>query len=68
MSTNDSGRSALKLLTSHDEAGNVRTFVFDSDHAIVRNGLLTGDVPFLQKPFAPDRLAHKVREVLNSRR
>ena len=36
-----------------------------TDHAIVRNGLLAGDVPFLQKPFAPDRLAHKVREVLN---
>ena len=39
-----------------------------TDHAIVRNGLLAGNVPFLQKPFAPDRLAHKVREVLNSRR
>ena len=38
-----------------------------TDHAIVRNGLLAGNVPFLQKPFAPDRLAHKVREVLNSR-
>ena len=37
-----------------------------TDHAIVRNGLLAGNVPFLQKPFAPDRLAHKVREVLNS--
>ncbi len=39
-----------------------------TDHAIVRNGLLAGNVPFLQKPFAPDRLAHKVREVLNGRR
>ena len=36
-----------------------------TDHAIVRNGLLAGNVPFLQKPFAPDRLAHKIREVLN---
>jgi len=30
MSTNESGQTALKLLASHDEAGNVRTFVFDS--------------------------------------
>ena len=36
-----------------------------TDHAVVRNGLLSGQVPFLQKPFAPDRLAHKVREVLD---
>ncbi len=37
-----------------------------TDHAAVRHQLAAGDVPYIQKPFAPDRLAHKVREVLNS--
>jgi len=39
-----------------------------TDHAIARHGLLNPAQPFLQKPFAPNRLAHKVRQVLNAPR
>ena len=35
-----------------------------TDMAIVRDGLLSQDVAFLQKPFTPDDLLRKVRQVL----
>lgn len=35
-----------------------------TDHAIVHHGELEPDLPFLQKPFTPQALARKVREVL----
>jgi CheY-like chemotaxis protein len=35
-----------------------------TDTAMARSGLLDTDVAFLEKPFTPSRLAHKVREVL----
>ncbi len=36
-----------------------------TDHAIAHHGVLNPGVPFLQKPFSPEALAHKVREVLD---
>jgi len=35
-----------------------------TDDAIVRHGILEQEMPFLQKPFLPDMLAQKAREVL----
>jgi PAS domain S-box-containing protein len=37
-----------------------------TDDAIVRHGVLESGTPFLSKPFTPDALAAKVREVLDS--
>jgi two-component system cell cycle sensor histidine kinase/response regulator CckA len=36
-----------------------------TDKAIVRHGMLASDIAFLQKPFTPDALTRKVREVLD---
>jgi two-component system cell cycle sensor histidine kinase/response regulator CckA len=37
-----------------------------TDDAIVRHGILRPGIAYLQKPFSPDTLARKVREVLDS--
>jgi two-component system cell cycle sensor histidine kinase/response regulator CckA len=36
------------------------------DDAIIRHGLMMASTAFLQKPFSPDALAQKVREVLDT--
>jgi signal transduction histidine kinase/ActR/RegA family two-component response regulator len=38
-----------------------------TDDAIIRHGVLDPGTPFLQKPFAPDSLARKVRDALDAR-
>jgi two-component system, cell cycle sensor histidine kinase and response regulator CckA len=35
---------------------------------VIQRGLLDPDAPFQQKPFSPDALARKVREMLDSRK
>jgi CheY-like chemotaxis protein len=37
-----------------------------TDEAMMHHGILESGTPFLQKPFLPDALARKVREVLGS--
>ena len=36
-----------------------------TDNVIMQHGVLEPDVAFLQKPFTPDGLLHKIREVLD---
>jgi two-component system cell cycle sensor histidine kinase/response regulator CckA len=38
-----------------------------TDDAIIRRAVLQPGAAYLQKPFSPDTLARKVREVLDSR-
>jgi CheY-like chemotaxis protein len=38
-----------------------------TDDVVLRHGISVGNVEFLQKPFTSNVLAHKVREVLNSK-
>jgi len=38
-----------------------------TDDAVVRHGLLTSGIAFLQKPFTPAQLATRVRQVLDAR-
>ena len=42
-------------------------FLSGYNDAIAHYGVLDPGMPFLQKPFRPDDLARKVREVLDSR-
>jgi two-component system, cell cycle sensor histidine kinase and response regulator CckA len=61
-----SGRKlADRLRTSRPEA-KVLYMSGYTDTAIVQHGLLEPGVAFLQKPFTPDALSRKVREVLDA--
>ena len=59
-----SGRQlAESMATMHPET-QVLYMSGYADNAIVRHGILESDTAFLQKPFTPESLARKVREVL----
>jgi DNA-binding NarL/FixJ family response regulator len=39
-----------------------------TDDAIVHHGVLDPGIAYIQKPFAPDALASKVRDILDGRK
>jgi two-component system cell cycle sensor histidine kinase/response regulator CckA len=64
----------MPQLGGHDLAARLRTrdprlpVLFISgyvDDAVLRSGLLAPGMAFLQKPFTPETLAHRVRELLD---
>jgi two-component system, cell cycle sensor histidine kinase and response regulator CckA len=59
------GRAAAEALTSRYPSVKVLYMSGYTDDEILRNGVLRSDHCFLSKPFSPDELLHKVREVLD---
>ena len=56
---------ASRLLALHPETRVLYVSGYTED-ALLRHGMREGEVTFLQKPFTPDSLARKVREVLDA--
>jgi PAS domain S-box-containing protein len=61
-----SGRDLAEGLTSRSPHTRVLYMSGYADNAIVQHGVLEEGIAFIQKPFSPDSLARKVREVLDS--
>ncbi len=58
------GREAAGRLSAAKPGLRVLYTSGSTDDAVVRCGVLREDVYFLEKPYSPAALAHKVREVL----
>jgi two-component system cell cycle sensor histidine kinase/response regulator CckA len=61
-----SGRELAEHLVSADKNTKVLYMSGYTDDAIVHHGVLGSDMAFLQKPFSPDSVVRKVREVLDA--
>ena len=61
-----SGRDLVRQLAAVRPGTKVLYISGYSDEAIARHGVLDPGTAFLQKPFTPDRLADKVREVIDA--
>jgi two-component system cell cycle sensor histidine kinase/response regulator CckA len=61
-----SGQDLSSLLTHRRPRLKVLFMSGHTDHAILDRGLLRGGIAFLRKPFTPEALLSKVREVLDA--
>ncbi len=62
-----SGRELAERLTRNHSKLKVLFMSGYTDDAVVRHGVLEAGTSFLQKPFTPDALIRKVREVLDAK-
>jgi signal transduction histidine kinase len=60
-----SGRAVADQLRARRPALRVLYMSGYTDDAIVHRGVLDPNTPFIQKPFTPEALAHRVRQVLD---
>jgi two-component system cell cycle sensor histidine kinase/response regulator CckA len=61
-----SGRVLAEQFTALHPKGKVLFMSGYTDDTVVRNGVLSSEMPYLQKPFTPHGLATKVRHVLDA--
>ncbi len=60
-----SGRQLVEHITPQRPEMRIIYMSGYTDNAIVNHGILDSDAAFIQKPFTPDHLAKKIREVLD---
>ena len=60
-----SGRELANVITKHDRSIKVLYTSGHTDDAIVRHGVLDPSIAFIHKPFTPEQLLGRVRDVLS---
>jgi YesN/AraC family two-component response regulator len=63
-----SGRELAEKLTKLHPELKILFMSGYTDDTVVRHGVLESGMAYLQKPFSPDALARKVREVLDAQK